>query len=489
MADSIDEIRKETNELTSAMRRLNETTGGAIRAFGEFGSATGKIGRAWTILSRVTSGSGFWEIQNRIRSVSNAFELITTATDAQREKTMKSLEANFELSKSYKKLVEEKKNIEGTALYQMLLEDTNATIANKYATEEYTRILKKMDNAMEKRRKGIRKQFKLDKSSLQLLKDRVKEEGVLAEILRPTKALGTRMGKMIPGIKDALLGKEGTGTTVVRNAFGEPTLGSFQGRRGFGAQMVKGGANIVEKFGSFLKYGLIYFSAFLVLGATLSLIFGLLFLFFRKTLPTLKKFFVDAFSNFKKAFSAILKVVVGVFSLFKALFEGRFIDAIKILFKDIIKNLLIAVGNIIGGLLKLALGAIASAIVGLGRTIKAMFLGTLKRLPFIGKRIRNPAPEEIPIPKPIKAFAKGGITGNGYSLVGEQGPELVRLPIGSRVFSNAESNRMAGGTTNITVQVTGRVGASDMEIKDIARKVSREIGLQMNRTGSTAVRF
>ena len=55
MADSIDEIQEDTNNLTDAMRRLNETTGGAIRAFGEFGSATGKIGRAWTILSRITS--------------------------------------------------------------------------------------------------------------------------------------------------------------------------------------------------------------------------------------------------------------------------------------------------------------------------------------------------------------------------------------------------------------------------------------------------
>ena len=464
MADSIDEIRKETNELTSAMRRLNETTGGAIRAFGEFGAATGKVGRAWTILSRITSGSGFWQIQNRIRSVSNAFELITNATDAQREKTMKSLEANFELSKSYKKLEDEKKNIEGTALYQMLLKDTNATIANRYATDEYTRVLKKMDNAMEKRRKGIRKQFNLDKSYLSVLKSRVREEGVLAEILRPTKELGNRMRGMIPGIKDTLLGREGT---VRYLPYARPN--EIEGRRGFGAQMVRGGAGIVKNLGSFLKLGLIFFSKFLVFGAALSFIFGLLFLFFRKTLPTFKKFFVDAFSNFKKAFSAIIKVVVGVFSLFKALFEGRFIDAIKILFKDIIKNALIAVANIIGGLLKVALGAIASAIVGLGKTIRSM----LKRIPVIGG-----------------IFASGGVVRNGgMSLVGEQGPELVRLPVGSRVFSNAESQRMVGGTTNITVQVTGRVGASDMEIKDIARKVSREIGLQMNRTGSTAVRF
>jgi len=90
-------------------------------------------------------------------------------------------------------------------------------------------------------------------------------------------------------------------------------------------------------------------------------------------------------------------------------------------------------------------------------------------------------------------FASGGtVPRTGPALVGEKGPEFVKLPAGARVFSNRDSSKMvpsSGTTNNITVQVSGRVGASDQEIKDIARKVSREIGLQMNRTGSTAVRF
>ena len=45
------------------------------------------------------------------------------------------------------------------------------------------------------------------------------------------------------------------------------------------------------------------------------------------------------------------------------------------------------------------------------------------------------------------------------------------------------------GTTNITVQVQGRIGASDAEVKDMAAKVAREINLRMNRTGTTATRF
>ena len=66
---------------------------------------------------------------------------------------------------------------------------------------------------------------------------------------------------------------------------------------------------------------------------------------------------------------------------------------------------------------------------------------------------------------------------------GEKGPELVKLPAGSRVISNANSRGMGGNTIN--VHVNGRVGASDAEIRDIANKVAREINIRMNRQGTT----
>ena len=92
----------------------------------------------------------------------------------------------------------------------------------------------------------------------------------------------------------------------------------------------------------------------------------------------------------------------------------------------------------------------------------------------------------------LSFFAGGGTTTGGLSVVGEKGPELVKLPVGSRVHSNVDSRKMlAGGNTtnNITVQVTGRVGASDSEIKDIADKLSRELNNRMNRTGSAVSGF
>nr|MDB4346118.1 hypothetical protein [bacterium] len=93
--------------------------------------------------------------------------------------------------------------------------------------------------------------------------------------------------------------------------------------------------------------------------------------------------------------------------------------------------------------------------------------------------------------KGIVGLAEGGrISHGGLAVVGERGPELVTLPRGAQVHSNSQSRAMASTVTNnITVQVTGRVGANDAEIRDIAQKVSREINSRMNRTSTTAVNF
>ena len=88
----------------------------------------------------------------------------------------------------------------------------------------------------------------------------------------------------------------------------------------------------------------------------------------------------------------------------------------------------------------------------------------------------------------IPGRAMGG-PANGLTLVGEKGPELVNLPSGSHVYSNSDSRRIATGmTNNITVNVQGRIGASDSELREIAQKVGRMINLELNRTTSTRTR-
>lgn len=85
-------------------------------------------------------------------------------------------------------------------------------------------------------------------------------------------------------------------------------------------------------------------------------------------------------------------------------------------------------------------------------------------------------------------FSNGGVTSTPYQVVGEKGPELVKLPKGSRVHSNSQSQSMVGSTNNITVNVQGRIGASDSELRDIASKVGKMISTEINRSTTSRTR-
>jgi len=94
----------------------------------------------------------------------------------------------------------------------------------------------------------------------------------------------------------------------------------------------------------------------------------------------------------------------------------------------------------------------------------------------------------------IPGIATGGtIQSGGVAVVGERGPELVTLPKGATVYSHQESKKLGNqknqsgipNNTNITVNVNGRLGASDRELRDIAKKVGSMINREINRTTSS----
>ena len=90
----------------------------------------------------------------------------------------------------------------------------------------------------------------------------------------------------------------------------------------------------------------------------------------------------------------------------------------------------------------------------------------------------------------IPGWSQGGVHGGGVAMVGEKGPELINLPSGTRIHSNKKSRGMISGqTNNINVSVNGRVGASDSEIRDIARKIGQQLNREINRTTSSATRL
>jgi hypothetical protein len=88
----------------------------------------------------------------------------------------------------------------------------------------------------------------------------------------------------------------------------------------------------------------------------------------------------------------------------------------------------------------------------------------------------------------IKGFAEGGtVLSSGNFIVGERGPEIVSLPGGAAVTPNHMINRPM--INNVTVQVQGRIGASDSEVRDIAKKVGAMVSREINRTTASAVRM
>ena len=84
--------------------------------------------------------------------------------------------------------------------------------------------------------------------------------------------------------------------------------------------------------------------------------------------------------------------------------------------------------------------------------------------------------------------AIGGVVAAGETtLVGERGPELVKLPTGSRVMTNNQSKRI-GGNTTINVTINAR-DTSDNEMRRIADKIGRMINNKINRNvGASSLR-
>jgi len=82
-----------------------------------------------------------------------------------------------------------------------------------------------------------------------------------------------------------------------------------------------------------------------------------------------------------------------------------------------------------------------------------------------------------------KASFAGGTMGapGGMSLVGEQGPELAKLPTGSQIFTSNQTRQMVGGTTvNIPVTINGNaspatVGLLKDELSTVARRMEDAI--------------
>ena len=194
----------------------------------------------------------------------------------------------------------------------------------------------------------------------------------------------------------------------------------------------------------------------------------------------------------KKVLDVLIEVGLFVFNAIKGIIDGFILIYRGLTGKQgIMKSIgmvLLGIGKILFGVFKILFGV---AFIFL----KGMFSALLGGLKVLGEYIVEGLQKKIAIGKAagkmalsvmIPGMARGGISPGGLTLVGEEGPELVRLPTGARVYSNPQSKRMAtGATNNITVNVQGRIGASDTELRQIASKIGQMINKEVNRTTSS----
>jgi hypothetical protein len=207
--------------------------------------------------------------------------------------------------------------------------------------------------------------------------------------------------------------------------------------------------------------------------------------------------------RFTKLFQGILGLYKGLYKILWSVLKG----AVKLVIRlaiayvaFVIKTYVTVIMAVIAGLRKIFTvkfwtETVAGGITALAKYVQNDFFPMLvtKGGEFIDKIINFITGEFGKLKDAINPFHMGGISKGGMSMVGERGPELINLPRGTRIHSNDTTKSMMGGsvTNNISVNVNGRLGASDSELRDIAKKIGRMVSTEINRTtsSSTNVRF
>jgi len=468
------EQARELSELSQAFDRANTSITRTGQAFGELA----KSSQEWNIISRILSGTGMWRLQNQIRAVGNIINVYHNRQETARKATLEAVDANMKLVDSFELIKEklgktnaeiketplfklfDKAGLDGIAKYKELWGDAGKAV-NKALTGVKDSITPSIYARLKGGELGVGGAIKESFSGV-------------TNYLMPAGFENTRIGGYLDnkGVLDKASEMRKNMSYTARKLGGK-LRGSSIGRGASwlaNTKVGKGIGGIIGKLAPIAGS----MKAFFVVGA-LFVAKGLLFFFAIATGLAMLIFILnkmdivgvfrrveEKIGGFALMFSGFKDLFTGFFKMFEGAFRGdggMLFGGILKMGKGIIK--------ILSSLLLIAFQTILTLIGG----ILNGFIKIINKVPYVN----------------IPTFADGGVSGGGLAIVGERGPELVRLPSGARVHSNSESRRMAG--SNIHVHVNGRVGASDAEIRDIANKVAREINLKMNRTAHTTGRL
>ena len=471
------------SKLSLAFDRANTSITRTGQAFGELA----KSSQEWNIISRVLSGTGAWRLQNQIRAIGNVINVYHTRQEEARKATLEAVDANEKLMKSFEDIEEAlsltNEQIKKTPLFKLFDK------AGLNGIMEYKKLWGEAKIAVGEAIDSIGES--MAKSSIQEymsgdigFMDFMRKQADKSIAVRGARKIGSTAMRIGSGIRN--IGMSGidprTGFKFTRR-----NRRDYAGRaRTAGANFLKMMESIAGKVKTFFVVGAVVLGKILL--GIMAVVTGIaLLVFFIKKMNLVKRFkaFEEKFGLFGKIFANVQEYLEGLFLMFKGAFggdEGKLYKGFKMMLNGLVGIILRVLQTMLSLLIKGIFTAIGGIVKTLGGYLPSWLGGNL--IKGFGSNIQGAGAY---IGGSIASFANGGVSMGGMALVGERGPELVRLPKGARVHSNAESRRMGGGTIN--VHVNGRVGASDAEIRDIASKVAREINTQMNRQAHTVGRF
>jgi hypothetical protein len=449
------DVASSTSALSKSIQLLNADADGLVQKFGELSDGS----KVWNIASRLLSGSGLWQLQNRIRAMGNIVSVWNKASNAQLENQLKAVDAAQQLGAALKDLTYEMDNIKDSDYYKATKDgliakgytkEKAALLAKTKVQKQYSSVIKNLKGKLGGSGKAGISDFINEGHVQEFGKFRNRnEKGQFAKgsswrnKMTKAGAGGYTMNQLSRVFTKMKWTKE-----IIKQT-------SMQER---GKAMQEWFKKKGKKFGRMVDVGVSLMMKLLIyLGLATLVIFIL-----RKAWGPAKKFLArmggleKQFNQFK---DGVMQVLTGLWDVFGGLFQGDFGRVWK------------GLRGILSGLWKILI----ASLVTMGKLILAGIVGVAKA---IGKAIKD----KIPF-----LSTGGSISSGGMAVVGERGPELVNLPRGATVYSNAQSKTMGGN--NIHVHVNGRVGASDAEIRDIANKVAREINMRMNRTSNTVGGF
>jgi hypothetical protein len=285
-----------------------------------------------------------------------------------------------------------------------------------------------------------------------------------------------------------------------------------------GVQKFFEGPNL-KILGSFIKSGALLFGKILLFITVLGLVVYLLHklgvfeklaeMFREGKFDAAIKMFQLAFEGIKMIVVGIAEFIVAIFKVFKALFTGEglgkalgnLIEKTVLMLVKIVGGLILVAVGLLGGILATQITMFLAAVYALWDNIRVglpTWMGgegrnsdraIERRVERGERRTKNYAEigRNIGIPSTgFTGMADGGLVASGGIFkVGERGEELVVLPSGTRVFNNQQTRSM-GNTINVSVN--GRVGATEQELNDLARKLGEKINREMNRFGASGYR-